>query len=157
MKMAIASSRQHEMIHEAAVLHVLDEERKLNPNAIGANNLPRQLVHLYGPVVCMSYGGPELSDYQETQVNGIRNGTLTPQKYLTKIQKVGQDLFAGVHFLSHHGRMCHHDMKHFNVAVAEGPDGVPNACLFDFGTTFPCQFIPDEVFGTNAYHPYEVV
>ena len=24
-----------------------------------------------------------------------------------------------VHFLSHHGHMCHHDMKHFNVAVEE--------------------------------------
>ena len=63
---------------------------------MGAENLPRQMCHLYGPVVCMSYGGTELADYQDNLVQGMRDGSMEPSKYLTKVAKIGQDLFAAV-------------------------------------------------------------
>jgi len=157
LKKSIAKSRIHEMTHESAVLRIIDDERSKDPGAVGADNLPRQLVDSMGGVVCMSYGGMELADYQDMQVCGVKDQTLTPTKYLANTQKVARDLFAAVHFLSVKCRMCHHDIKHFNVAVEpKGQGGVPVAQLFDFGTCYPCQFVPDDVFGTNAYHPYEV-
>merc|ERR1711865_978287 len=46
--------------------------------------------------------------------------------------------------------------KMFNVAIDKRSDGTLKASFFDFGTTFPCEYIHEEVYGTNAYHPWEV-
>ena len=48
----------------------------------------------------------------------------------TYLWKVAQDLFGAVHFLSQCARMCHHDIKHFNVAIMEGR-GAPISRPFD--------------------------
>eukprot|EP00656_Telonema_subtile_P009791 TRINITY_DN14625_c0_g2_i1.p1 TRINITY_DN14625_c0_g2~~TRINITY_DN14625_c0_g2_i1.p1 ORF type:complete len:144 (+),score=23.73 TRINITY_DN14625_c0_g2_i1:191-622(+) len=65
-------------------------------------------------------------------------------------------MFSAVHFLSVQGGMCHHDLKHFNIAVLEREDGMPHASIIDFGTCYPCEWIPEDVLGTVSYHPWEV-
>jgi len=67
-----------------------------------------------------------------------------------------RQLAAGISFLGTTCRLCHHDLKMFNVAIDKQPDGSLKATIFDFGTTFPCDYIHEEVYGTNAYHPWEV-
>jgi len=186
IKSPIAASHANEMTHESAVLAILDKCRTAHPNARGHDNLPSLIIPKGGnnsitfdparhpeytaqkirkatsksSAVMMSYAGQELSNYHIRSVDALRAGELAPGVFLLRVQKIAQDIFAAVHFLSKHASLCHHDIKMFNVAVEPhfSTDSLeqPHATLFDFGTCFPCNFIPDSVYGTNAYHPPEV-
>jgi len=110
--------------------------------------------------VIMSYAGQELAKYHIEAVEAVRAGKLPHRIFLKRVRKIAHDIMGGVHFLADYGQMSHHDLKMFNVAI-EPPFSLnvadePHARVFDFGTTYPCEYIPDSVFGTNAYHPPEV-
>jgi len=110
-------------------------------------------------LIAMSFGGQNLADYHSKSVEAVRSGELHPNYHLARCRKIGHDIFKAVHFLADYGHMCHRDLKMFNLGVepAFSVDSreEPTASLFDFGTCYPCEYIPDMVFGTNAYHPPE--
>jgi len=113
-------------------------------------------------LIGMSFGGQNLADYHNKSVDAVRSGEMHPMYHLARARKIGHDIFKAVHFLAEYGHMCHRDLKMFNLGV-EPPFSIPTtecreeptASLFDFGTCYPCDYIPDMVFGTNAYHPPE--
>ena len=187
MKSPIAASHNHEVIHEGAVLAVMERCRSEWPDAIGRDNIPNLVAApgLISPktlsyedgalsqteagkvriaaskrtILAMTFGGQNLSDYQRLSVEAVKTTALHPTRYLLKARKIMYDVFKAVHFLADYGHFCHRDLKMFNVAVSPSFDAgskeEPVGTLFDFGTCYPCEYIPENVFGTNAYHPPE--
>merc|ERR1712147_131525 len=88
-------------------------------------------------MLAMSYAGREMADWQVQQVQALRYGQITAEAYLKQATDVFEQLYAAIHFMAETCRLCHHDIKMFNVAIDKHEDGSLKASLFDFGTTFP--------------------
>ena len=85
--------------------------------------------------MAMSYAGKEMAVWQGEQVShqpsllrtilqiilwlsqvwALRQNRITADQYLSQVADIFKQLFAAVHFMGETCRVCHHDVKMFNV------------------------------------------